>query len=327
MSTISADGIHGPFSALPVWARVDISAWEYIDDEQVGSHLPRWLEYRHQGQKHRWLFKTRKQRVDGQENYDDYTEVVAYLLARHLGIPAAEARLAQYCPPGAGAPLLGVILKSVSRPGYLWLTGAEHLASLGRPVNRETREGHTLEAILGSLSGLSAPQSAFFPESDAPGVFMAYLLLDALIGNQDRHEENWAIEASQSDPGVKCLAPSYDHGASLGFNLAEEKLHSMLQDGRVASFAHKGKTKRFYLPHVSKRVGLFDVIRIAANLHSSPKAVTSALAAAVAPLIGQNLMELFELSSSGMSQVRATFIVQLINENLRRFADDFAPRP
>ena len=51
--------------------------------------------------------------------------------------------------------------------------------------------------------------------SNAVGVFAGYLLLDALVSNQDRHHENWGVIGTQN--GLS-LASSFDHASSLGRN-------------------------------------------------------------------------------------------------------------
>ncbi len=64
----------------------------------------------------------------------------------------------------------------------------------------------------------------------------SYLVLDALIGNTDRHHENWGFlgqvlvnidEVSEAARLVKQggydIAPSFDHASSLGRELPDEK--------------------------------------------------------------------------------------------------------
>lgn len=50
----------------------------------------------------------------------------------------------------------------------------------------------------------------------AVDVFVGYLMLDALIANQDRHHENWGLILT-ADREVH-LTPTYDHASSLGRN-------------------------------------------------------------------------------------------------------------
>jgi len=49
--------------------------------------------------------------------------------------------------------------------------------------------------------------------STALDVFVGYLLFDAWIANQDRHSENWGVIKLAE---LFFLAPTYDHGSSLG---------------------------------------------------------------------------------------------------------------
>jgi hypothetical protein len=65
------------------------------------------------------------------------------------------------------------------------------------------------------------------PEAfDGQDAFVGYLLLDAWIGNSDRHHENWAIV--QRHQG-RLLSPSYDHASSLGRNEMLRKIESRLR--------------------------------------------------------------------------------------------------
>jgi len=61
--------------------------------------------------------------------------------------------------------------------------------------------------------------------SNGAEMFVGYLMLDALIGNTDRHHENWAVIFGESKD---YLAPSYDHASSLGRELRDEKKHVCL---------------------------------------------------------------------------------------------------
>jgi hypothetical protein len=59
--------------------------------------------------------------------------------------------------------------------------------------------------------------------TDAFGVFVGYLMLDAWIGNTDRHHENWGLLwHADEEPRRLVLAPSFDHASSLGRELTDE---------------------------------------------------------------------------------------------------------
>ena len=78
---------------------------------------------------------------------------------------------------------------------------------------------------------------------------MGYLLLDAWIGNSDRHHENWAI--LQRDDG-RFLSPSYDHASSLGRNEPDARMAGRLRgtDPRstVEAYANKCRSALYETP-------------------------------------------------------------------------------
>ena len=83
----------------------------------------------------------------------------------------------------------------------------------------------------------------FFREAalDAKRRLAEYLVLDALIGNTDRHHENWGILRRHVDGKWKgFVAPSFDHASSLGRELQDVKRDMFLAENRIASYAKKG---------------------------------------------------------------------------------------
>ena len=68
------------------------------------------------------------------------------------------------------------------------------------------------------------------------GIFTGYLMLDALISNQDRHHENWGVILTPDR--LITLSPTYDHAACLGRNESDEarrrRLSTTDQGGNVA---------------------------------------------------------------------------------------------
>jgi hypothetical protein len=76
-------------------------------------------------------------------------------------------------------------------------------------------------------------------------VFVGYLLLDALIGNQDRHHENWGFINTFTPDSQLHLAPSFDHASSLGRNESDEtRRERMNTKDHQRSVAHYVKRAR-----------------------------------------------------------------------------------
>jgi hypothetical protein len=182
---------------------------------------------------------------------EDWAEKIAAQLAHALGMPHAEYDLADwdsptgsvrgvvtpnFCPPGA-ALTLGNELLSEADPGY----------AQGQ-VSKFRVQAHTVERVLRTLEGRNPcfPLGWVSPASlaDAVDVFIGYLLLDALIGNTDRHHENWGI-VSLPERTVH-LAPTFDHASSLGCHLLDQKRAERLRTSdrnfEVRAFAGKARS-------------------------------------------------------------------------------------
>jgi len=67
-----------------------------------------------------------------------------------------------------------------------------------------------------------------------------YLVFDALIGNTDRHHENWAI-LLRAPNSILEVAPSFDHASSLGRELQDSKRLNFLQNHRVEDYVRRGR--------------------------------------------------------------------------------------
>ncbi|MCY4476066.1 MAG: hypothetical protein OXC83_11635 [Chloroflexi bacterium] len=69
----------------------------------------------------------------------------------------------------------------------------------------------------------------------------SYAILDGLIGNMDRHHENWEIKDEISN-GVRrfSAAPSYDHASSLGRELKDERRTRYLDSNGVLNYLWRG---------------------------------------------------------------------------------------
>lgn len=191
--------------------------------EPLGSKSKIWLRHQTDAEAPRLprlLFKYNRD-----DKGEDWSEKIAAELAGLIGLPHAEVELATYNGDH------GVAIVDFANSGGLALFHGNELFELADPSYANVRKKHgalqhTPAAVLSALSRISnlravtslAPPSGV---TDAFGFFVGYLMLDALIGNTDRHHENWGILAGRA--GRRFLAPSYDHASSLGRELTDAK--------------------------------------------------------------------------------------------------------
>ena len=228
----------------------DVSGWPASHHEDLGSKAKVWLRSP-SGQK--WLFKYARREDDQAE---DWPEKAAAELAVALGIPAATVALADR------SGHRGVISLDVAQ-GWTLEHGNELLYArdpsyqlhLPRPD-----QGYTLDAVREILTtpACSTPPGWVLPSWSAYDVFAGYLVLDALIANQDRHHENWGVLLDEAT-GRRALAPSFDHASSLGFMLTDaerrERLTTNDQGRSVSHWAARGRS------HFEGRPGLVALAR------------------------------------------------------------------
>ena len=80
--------------------------------------------------------------------------------------------------------------------------------------------------------------------------FIGYLLLDALVGNTDRHHENWGFVIRPRNGGAALhLAPTFDHASSLGRSETSDKRRLRLETrdvrATVEAYARRAKSAFF----------------------------------------------------------------------------------
>jgi hypothetical protein len=205
-----------------------------VEPESAGGDEKVWLG----GGGARWLFKPRTEH-EGWCQGEDWAEKVTTDLAATLQVPVAVVELA------VRDGRRGTISRDVAPSGWELQHGSLLLSEVVADyvVREKSRRHHDLETIRRVLESTAPP--AELPKLTSFEAFAGYLVLDALVANRDRHEENWAVlrPAAGSDPPR--LAPSYDHGSCLGFNLMDRKRQLEVGRDGVQAWAGRSRAQRF----------------------------------------------------------------------------------
>ncbi|MEO7069989.1 MAG: hypothetical protein ABI131_05785 [Nostocoides sp.] len=215
---------------------LDTSDWEVRFPEPGGSDANLWLVDPASGGYA--LFKPVVAK-NGRRQGEDWAEKSVEQVAALMGVPSARITMA------SRERRPGLLSYDLAPPGQELQTGAVLIGEIDARLVPRARErlGHNLlniHAVLSPLPAASMGDGGF----TAYDQFCGYLLLDALVANRDRHEENWAV---LRDPlGSVTLAPSYDHGNSLGFNLLDDRRKLELErDPTLVGWAARGMADRF----------------------------------------------------------------------------------
>lgn len=218
----------------------------------------------------RWLFKF-SQAGTGQ----DWAEKLACELAEVLAIPHARVELAE----AGGQP--GCIVKTVieSAPFDALEHGNQvlYMHDPTYPKEKAKPAEHTVERVLRTLDALTVlpPRRAKDEArtlSRGSDWFVGYLLLDALIGNTDRHHENWAVLQTlrgRGRPAERTLSASFDHGSSMGRELRDEERAWRLKEGWASAgvvYAQRARSGIYQTPQDRRPLHPVAAFALAAKL-------------------------------------------------------------
>jgi hypothetical protein len=273
--------------------------------EAVGTKPKFWFL---DGTKRRTLYK--EGRPHSGENW---AEKICCELCRFLSIPHADYELAEW------RGRKGVVSTTFVPDGARLVLGNELLARVvpdypdyPRAKRFKTRQ-HTVRLVMAVMSarviGLPLGYQAPVELRDAADVLVGYLLLDALVGNQDRHHENWGLILLADQSVV--LAPTFDHASSLGRNERdEERLR------RLAT-RDKGSTVEHYVERATS--ALFAT-------PASPTPLTTMAAFAEAARISPRaahywLSRVEQLDTQKVQQIIANIPAAEMSEPARRFSE------
>ena len=312
-----------PFDSL---VRVDVSDWPVDRVEPAGSSEVSWLLEPNAGSTVKWLHKSVTVHDWGAQG-EDWAEAVSTLVAHALGVPCAEVRLCvrrgqlgslsrSLKEPGYSFNDGGLALEVMRAPGYFRNADGDKASDPARPDI--IRPGHTLNNIRQLLNSHAPPSGYTGPSSgSAFDAFAGFMMLDALVANQDRHEQNWAVLRGELLGMPDKLAGSFDHGGSLGYNLLDGKRELLLSDPPLlTNFANKGLAHRFEHSRTAKAPTLTRHAATALAM-CSPDA-RRWWHARLRELDLTSLRARLERGVDGVSPVALEFAMSLIERNVER---------
>lgn len=185
----------------------DFSFWKEYDGASEGSGRSEkiWLQNPDTGQI--GLFKFKKD-ID---TTDNISECIAYDLACILGIPCAKFEVGMY--EGREGSMSYNILKN---PDQILVEGI-HFIMLMYPKYNPELFIDTMTSNRYSIEMIKKAIERFVPIDD----LLKMLMFDYLIGNSDRHQNNWAILIEN---GKMQWSPLYDNSSSLCAYISEKNI-------------------------------------------------------------------------------------------------------
>lgn len=289
---------------------VPANALDEAETETLGTKYKFWFKHPKLG---RCLYKKTSDNC-----HEDWSEKIASELCQLLGLPHAHYELAIWDAQR------GTVSPSFLPESSTLTLGNEILAEMipNYPQSQyRNLSQHTIDAVFRAIrdNDVSPPPTTGYPIGieTAIDTFLGYLLLDAWIGNGDRHHENWAfikIQRKASKPtSIVHLAPTYDHASSLGRELLDSKREQKLQNRTVSAYIDKCRSALYASPEDRKPMKTFEVFAIAARY--SPKGALVWLDC-LSKISADDISELFErVPPDIISAIAIKFGEEILNLN------------
>ena len=185
----------------------DFSFWKEYDGASEGSGRSEKIWLQNPDTAQIGLFKFKKD-ID---TTDNISECIAYDLACILGIPCAKFEVGMY--EGREGSMSYNILK---KPDQILVEGI-HFIMLMYPKYNPELFIDTMTSNRYSIEMIKKAIERFVPIDD----LLKMLMFDYLIGNSDRHQNNWAILIEN---GKMQWSPLYDNSSSLCAYISEKNI-------------------------------------------------------------------------------------------------------
>ena len=194
---------------------------------------------------HHYLFKHSSLRYPAQF----WCEVIAYRVGCLMGIPVPPAYAAWNSSNRQSAALIEWFYRRDQE--VLYESGTVHMKRMIPDFDVKKGRQHNIESVLTILAGIDKRMIQGMAR---------ILVFDALIGNTDRHQENWGILWRGTPPKPE-LAPAFDNGTSLGHEILDDKIVSFIADpAQTKRYIEKGQHHMRWNKTEDKKCGHFDLI-------------------------------------------------------------------
>lgn len=257
----------------------------------------------------RYLFKLSDKKYPEQF----WAETIAYIAGCQLGVQVPPAYIAYHSTRGTCGALIEWFFVDEEQT---FDSGGNRLQKLLPNYDRQKGTHHNFQLV--QRACMSAVKNGLH------GDWLLYwskaFVFDALIGNTDRHQDNWGfLTWMEGETARESLAPLFDNGTSLGMEKGLQQV-GIWDDNQHEAYVNKGYHHIRWQRNDEKRAQHFalvdDFFRKHAHLKPSSKAMLEQFSL---ELFQQRLTELTKLDLPvRLTNERLSFILKLTRLRYRR---------
>lgn len=200
-----------------IYRIIDFSNWHIYEDIVLGSGRGRkvWLESQ---EGVIGLFKYPKE-SQGNICGEHWAEKIASEIAKVIELPCANIDLGYYNhQAGSMSYLITDPNKETMVEGEHYIKNKFSHYDVNKLIDPSTQRIYSLSMIEDALKN-----DMLFMQ------FLDILIFDCLIGNTDRHQNNWGVIRDKEENPI-CIAPAYDNGSSLCCRIIAKDVENYFKD-------------------------------------------------------------------------------------------------
>jgi hypothetical protein len=213
----------------------DISDWEEKQYFQTGGTRNKQV-VEHPTTADLYFFKTsiKKEKMD--YKYEFWSEIIASEVGRYLNLNVLVYDIAYIRSEIGCLSRLMISSQEILKEGINYLRGYNNKYD---PEDKKKGNEYTFSFIKETLE--------FYGIKEKIKDIIKVIIFDSLIGNGDRHQENWGFIISNSNQqqasSIK-FSPIYDNGSCLGRKIDDEKINKILNDSNMLNaYINRGKSE------------------------------------------------------------------------------------
>lgn len=244
---------------------INISIWRRDEDlgyypegarDKILVYCPNPAPYKYLKSNHRYLFKKSSHRYP--EQY--WAEIFAYRLGICMGIEVPRAFVA-YDDDNQSAALIEWFY-SPQEDSYI--AGGDYFKNKISNFDRKSGKQHNFETVEQIFKDL---ENIYL--LDWKAYWAKAFLFDALIGNTDRHQDNWGIVVTKEYKNTNLrgmikelrISPVFDNGTSMGHEIFANKFNGFKNIGRLEKYVLNGKHHMKWASTDLKRIEHANILK------------------------------------------------------------------
>lgn len=262
-----------------------------------------------------------------------WAEVVASRLSSLTGVPVPPAYAAYDSRTGESGALIEWFYGYPDTPHHIHIAGGQFMKASIPAFDHKRGTQHNFQTIETWCDLLSRPDLA-----EPKGMHLAFdwqrawsltLTFDALIGNTDRHQENWGFirrEANGSQPKLVSISPAFDNGSSLGIEHIPENLGRFLGPTDLQKYIDRGRHHMKWRLNDPGRPGHVELLTRIIGKYPHTRATMYSVVNFQPAELDSVVLPLTELQlPSPLSRERADFMLRLLRARQANLLQVLAP--